>query len=63
MEGEAPRQTTFQNGWPFSADTGPEIKNIYVTTNCSLHILLLCENSNIRNRHTEKTEIRSNLHY
>jgi hypothetical protein len=42
MAHEAPRQTTFQNGWPFSADTGPEIKNIYVTTNYSLHILLLC---------------------
>jgi hypothetical protein len=40
--GKAPRQTTFQNGWPFSADTGPEIKNIYVRTNYSLHTPLLC---------------------
>jgi hypothetical protein len=52
------------NGWPFSADTGPEIKNIYVTTNYYLHILLfVSENSNIRKRRIEKIEIRSNLHY
>jgi hypothetical protein len=50
--------------WPFSADTGPEIINIHIKTNNSVHILLVvCENSSIRNRHTEKIEISNNLQY
>jgi hypothetical protein len=64
MAYEAPRQTTFENGWPFSADIGPEIKNIYVTKIILFtYYCFVCENSNITKRHKEKIEIRSNLHY
>jgi hypothetical protein len=41
MVHKAPRQTTFQNRWPFSADTDLEIKNIYVINLFSSHTIAL----------------------